>query len=160
MTDEDLGPGDQGDYLLSLVRVRQEIETLRQLRGEALIGYMMNCKWFAQEDDLIGGWCVVPIEQPPSSGVFTIANFMDERSARHIAWLHNQWNQTRRQGHAGLPDLPPDAMTSSEKIYELVVTQPSHEWEVLAAYADQGGAHHVAVVVRRLAQILQEELDH
>lgn len=67
---------------------------------------MMNTQWFARENDLIGGWCVVPIDLPPSSGVWTIANFIDERSARHIAWLHNQWLQSRRQNWGGQLAIP------------------------------------------------------
>lgn len=98
--------GDTGEYLMGLVRARQAVEKLRELRGDALVGYIMNADWYAQPDDLIGGWCVVPLDLPPSSGVFTIADFIDERAARHIAWLHNRWLSERRVLRGGLPDLP------------------------------------------------------
>jgi hypothetical protein len=93
--------GDTGEYLLGLVKVRQSVEDLRKLRGEALVGYMMNTTWYARADDLIGGWCVVPLDLPPSSGVFEIANFVEERAARHIAWLHNRWLSERRMSQGG-----------------------------------------------------------
>lgn len=104
----ELGPGDSGEHLLGLVKTRQTIEELRKLRGQALVGFMMNTKWYARENDLIGGWCVVPLDLPPSSGIWEIADFIDERAARHIAWLHNAWLARRREHWAGLPDLPPE----------------------------------------------------
>jgi hypothetical protein len=88
---------------LGLVKAGQAVEGLRKLRGEALIGFMMNTAWYAQPNDLIGGWCVVPLDLPPSSGVFTIADFTDERAARHIAWLHNAWLAERRKSWGPLP---------------------------------------------------------
>jgi len=108
MSGDELGPGDNGQYLLGVVAARQQVEELRKLRGEALVGFMMNTKWYARENDLIGGWCVVPLDLPPSSGVFEIANFIDERAARHIAWLHNRWLSQRTRGWAGLPDTGGD----------------------------------------------------
>jgi hypothetical protein len=101
-----LGEGDSGEYLLGLVKARTAVEGLRQLRGEALLGFLMNSEWFARENDLIGGWCIVPMDMPPSSGVVTIADFIDERAARHIAWLHNRFLSERRVGWGGLPLEP------------------------------------------------------
>lgn len=45
--------------------------------------------WYAQPNDLIGGWCVMPSDQPPSSGGPEVADFCTERIAGHIAELHN-----------------------------------------------------------------------
>lgn len=102
--------GDTGEYLLGLVRARQALEQLKQLRGVALLGYVMNAEWFAHPNDLIGGWCVVPLDLPPSAGVFTIADFTDERAARHIAWLHNRFLSERRAEQGGsLPSLQEDS---------------------------------------------------
>ncbi len=77
--------------LLSLVQLRQQVEDLRRLRGQALVVHLMRSYWYAMPNDLIGGWCVVPIQLPPSAGVVEIATFIDEEFARHIAALHNAW---------------------------------------------------------------------
>lgn len=71
------------------VDAAEEIEQLRQLRGPELLDYVMTHPWYAQPDDTIGGWCVTPLPVPPSSGVFTIANFLDSTVAHHISKLHN-----------------------------------------------------------------------
>lgn len=68
-----------------------EIERLRQLRGEELVTEVMFRKWYVQLNDLIGGWCIMPIDQPPSSGCFEIADFLSRSHAQHIAELHNAW---------------------------------------------------------------------
>lgn len=62
---------------------------LRQLRGERLEDEVLQRKWFPQENDLIGGWCVMPVNEPPSGGCFSVADFISERTARYIAALHN-----------------------------------------------------------------------
>ena len=51
----------------------------------------MNDMWYAHPDDLIGGWCIMNIDLPPSqtSGIRQIASVCDETVARHIASLHN-----------------------------------------------------------------------
>lgn len=51
-------------------------------------------KWYAIEDDLIGGWCVMDADMPPSqatpeNGVREIANFIRREDAEKIARLHN-----------------------------------------------------------------------
>jgi hypothetical protein len=51
----------------------------------------MTMSWFAQPNDLIGGWCVMPIPKPPSCGVAEVADFCREEVARHVAELHNAW---------------------------------------------------------------------
>jgi len=53
-------------------------------------GYL-NTPWFARENDLIGGWCVMPVDEPPSLGVPEVADFTTQELAEHIAELHNQW---------------------------------------------------------------------
>lgn len=63
--------------------------------------------WYAQPDDLIGGWCVADVNRPPSTftdpppgtpaaGCRYIAAFTDEASARRIAALHNADLDRRR----------------------------------------------------------------
>jgi hypothetical protein len=45
--------------------------------------------WYARPNDLIGGWCVMPSGEPPSSGGPEVADFCTEGIARHVAELHN-----------------------------------------------------------------------
>ncbi len=77
--------------LLTTIELRKQVEHLRSLRGQALVLHLMRSYWYAMPNDLIGGWCIVPIRLPPSSGVIEIADFLDEQFARHIAALHNAW---------------------------------------------------------------------
>lgn len=48
-------------------------------------------RWFARPNDLIGGWCVMPVDEPPSQGVPEVADFTTRELAEHIAQLHNDW---------------------------------------------------------------------
>lgn len=56
----------------------------------------LNIIWYAHPDDLIGGWCIMSCDKPPSqvsplggSGEYMIASFMDEDDAKYIVALHN-----------------------------------------------------------------------
>lgn len=53
-------------------------------------GYL-RMPWFARENDIIGGWCVMPVDEPPSLGVPEVANYTTRELAEHIASLHNRW---------------------------------------------------------------------
>lgn len=48
-------------------------------------------RWRAQPENTIGGWCVTleDDERTPADGAFTIACFVSEELAAHIAILHN-----------------------------------------------------------------------
>lgn len=50
---------------------------------------IMTVRWYPRENDLVGGWCVMPADLPPSSGVHEVADVVSEEVARHIADLHN-----------------------------------------------------------------------
>jgi hypothetical protein len=55
---------------------------------------MSDEKWYARENDLIGGWCVMTADLPPSAGweegAIAAANMVaDESTAREIALAHN-----------------------------------------------------------------------
>lgn len=65
------------------------VDEWRQLRGDALSAAMMTARWCAQPDDLIGGWCVMPVDEPPSCGVPPVADFMSQQAAEYCARLHN-----------------------------------------------------------------------
>lgn len=53
-------------------------------------------RWFAQPDDIVGGWCLMNVDKRPSqarhrAGEWQIADFLSENAARHVAELHNRW---------------------------------------------------------------------
>lgn len=54
-------------------------------------------QWYARENDVIGGWCVMPVDQPPSSGVPEVADFCTKEHAEHVAELHNRWLEAERE---------------------------------------------------------------
>lgn len=60
----------------------------RALRGDALVAAQLAATWYVHADDTIGGWCIMPIDQPPSCGVPAVASFLGEQVARHTADLH------------------------------------------------------------------------
>lgn len=50
--------------------------------------------WFAQPNDLIGGWCVMTVDKPPSQcdfrlGEIEVGCFMTEQTAKLVASTHN-----------------------------------------------------------------------
>lgn len=66
-----------------------ETAELVKLRGDELIAALLNRIWYAKPDDLIGGWCVMPVDESPSGGCVEVASFLSEELARHIVALHN-----------------------------------------------------------------------
>lgn len=67
----------------------QETLRLRSLRGPALEEAVLLARWHAKPNDLIGGWCVMPVDESPSDGCFEVADFVSMKAAQHIAELHN-----------------------------------------------------------------------
>lgn len=59
------------------------------LRGQPLIDKMLASRWYAVEDDLIGGWCVMPVPLQPSYGYPEVGSFLSKDIAEHITDLHN-----------------------------------------------------------------------
>lgn len=45
--------------------------------------------WCAMPNDCIGGWCVMPGPEPPSSGTIEIATFCQREAAEFIALVRN-----------------------------------------------------------------------
>jgi hypothetical protein len=39
----------------------------------------------------------MPVDEPPSCGMFEVANFIEREAAEHIAALHNEWLEARRE---------------------------------------------------------------
>jgi len=60
---------------------------------------MLNAPWHAKSNDLIGGWCIMTIDATPAEAdeitqgevMHEVGCFMDEKTASHIADLHNRW---------------------------------------------------------------------
>lgn len=51
---------------------------------------MTKTKWYAKENDLIGGWCVMDVDQTPGEAQRPeIADFCSKENAERIAALHN-----------------------------------------------------------------------
>lgn len=57
---------------------------------------VLTDRWYAHPDDLIGGWCAMNRDHPPSQlnrerdpDGREIANFLGEGVARHVVELHN-----------------------------------------------------------------------
>lgn len=59
-------------------------------------GYL-DCFWYARENDIVGGWCVMPVDEAPSCGVAEVADFTTRELAGHIAGLHNAWLEARAE---------------------------------------------------------------
>lgn len=51
----------------------------------------LDVSWYAQPNDLIGGWCITTTDMPLSAGAFEVADMFTEEVARHIVRLHNDW---------------------------------------------------------------------
>jgi len=64
-------------------------ETGRLAATQAWEASTLAAPWYPRPNDLIGGWCVMPSNEPPSSGGPEVADFCTERLARYIAELHN-----------------------------------------------------------------------
>lgn len=53
---------------------------------------LLAAKWYVQENDLIGGWCAMTSDDPPSEQKgFPVADFLTEEIAKHIVSVHNNW---------------------------------------------------------------------
>lgn len=61
----------------------------RTLRGEALLTAFLDSRWYPMPDDLIGGWCIMPLPHPPSMNIPPIGEFLSQPIAEHVAELHN-----------------------------------------------------------------------
>jgi hypothetical protein len=53
-------------------------------------------RWYAVEDDLIGGTLIATVNKPaslidPYAGEFEVATFVSEGMANHLVELHNTW---------------------------------------------------------------------
>lgn len=52
---------------------------------------VLSSVWYAVPNDLIGGWVVRTVDEPPSYGHgYDVADFMTEDIAKYVAELHNE----------------------------------------------------------------------
>ena len=83
----DPGPGYEAERSYSLSR---QILFLQALRGDTLSQYLEQIPWYAMPNDLIGGWCIMPVPLTPGTVyVPEVADFLSERNARYMVNLHN-----------------------------------------------------------------------
>lgn len=83
----DPGPGFEAEQLYWFHRT---IHLLQGLRGDALTEYLETIRWYAVPNDLVGGWCIMPVPFGPRDvPVVEVANFLSERNARYMVDLHN-----------------------------------------------------------------------
>lgn len=73
------------------------VAALWKLGPEGVERFITGNPWFVEPDDLSGGWVLVPLPYPPSSGVIEIAGFTHEHIARYIATLHNEQLQEQQE---------------------------------------------------------------
>ena len=66
------------------------------LKGEELKDAVLNTEWYTKGNDLIGGWCIMPIDELPSRGCVEVADFLCKEHAEHITNLHNEWFKNGR----------------------------------------------------------------
>lgn len=93
----------------------------------------MNVRWFAHPNDLIGGWCVTTVDKPPSQhapGDFTVADFIDEATARYIAELHNSRLDDPRPGRvvSGLDPMRDPALAIELTMREREALMTRDDW--------------------------------
>lgn len=54
-----------------------------------LVAALTRCRWYPRVDNTIGGWCVMPANLPPSSGIPTVGAFLGETIAETVCREHN-----------------------------------------------------------------------
>lgn len=71
------------------VAVPTTVDGWRDLPAGDLPAAMLAARWYARQEDTVGGWCVMPLDVPPSSGCPTVACFISEQVARTVADRQN-----------------------------------------------------------------------
>jgi hypothetical protein len=69
----------------------RRVSTLSTLK--ALEGRSTPAKWFAVENDLIGGWMIATADKPASEqrGEYAVADFLTREDAEFLCVLRNAW---------------------------------------------------------------------
>lgn len=66
---------------------------MNSLKKLDLMTKPIEAQWYVKPNDLIGGWCIMPMDCTPGEaprGVYEVADFCDKETAEHIAELHNR----------------------------------------------------------------------
>lgn len=106
--------------------------------------------WFVTKEDLVGGWCVRTINEPPSSGRgITIADFIREEDARLCATARNLQGRNH-EADAGLRAATTDRLAIAEN-GQLYLKPPRR---LTLVYGEQTGKINVAVSPEPLACVL------
>lgn len=69
--------------------IERDILYLKSLGLVQLERELLSRRWYVRPDDLVGGYCVMPVDAPPSCGCPSIADFASKSQAEHIVELHN-----------------------------------------------------------------------
>lgn len=62
-------------------------------RADGVVREVLRAQWFANPDDLIGGWQINTADKRTSelqAGEWQVGDFLDRRLAEHIVQLHNE----------------------------------------------------------------------
>lgn len=60
------------------------------MRGDALCKYLEQIPWYVMPNDLIGGWCIMPLPLTPGvAAIPEVADFLSQRNAQYMVSLHN-----------------------------------------------------------------------
>ena len=115
--------GDLGMYLLLAAHYNtmatehagrpRTVADWRQLHPDGVADAILNVDWYAWPDDTAGGWAIMPINVPPSSAVPTVGWFLGERTARHIAKVHNEALAAARTAEQNRVEL--DAVLAAQR---------------------------------------------
>ncbi|HEY6115944.1 MAG TPA: hypothetical protein VI172_08300 [Candidatus Dormibacteraeota bacterium] len=90
MTDQPFVPRTESTSWDELVAATPDsLDEWRALRGDELVQAMLGRRWWACEDDTIGGWAICITGDPPSAGYPTVGGFLSQALAEHIVRLHN-----------------------------------------------------------------------
>lgn len=69
--------------------IERDIMFLNSLGADAMEKELLRRKWYVYPNARADGYCIMPVDAPPSSGCFSITNLSSESAAVHIAQSHN-----------------------------------------------------------------------
>jgi hypothetical protein len=66
------------------------LSTLKTLEGKST-----PAKWFAVQNDLVGGWMIATADKPASEhrGEYAVADFLTREDAEFLCALRNAWSE-------------------------------------------------------------------
>jgi hypothetical protein len=92
---------------------------------------VLNERWYAHPDDLVGGWCVMNRDFPPSRlnrhtdpDGREVGNFLSEAIARHVVELHNAHGLDVQRWRSGIRAEPHHAVARQRTDEEQAALTP------------------------------------